>query len=425
MCSGLRGPVLVSLICAGVWPAAARGQADSLEAVLLRNRHALTVAASGLPSGPGGALLVEAGRSSRFFLVGEEHGVAEVPELTTALFRALVPHGYRHLAIETGDGIAAQLNRLAASAEPLAALREFFTEYHPAVPFYTLRQEAQLLVDAVAAAGGREDVLWGIDYDILADRWPLRRLRELAPDAAARAAADRAIAFADAQLERALATGNPGLVLMFGGPDTMVAGLRRTYRAAPDGEADRIISLMEATLRINGHWAARRIDESNVDRARHLKQQFARHWAAIDHAADPRVMIKLGANHTPRGRNWTNTFDVGNLAAEMAEAGGARSFHVMVVGGPGTQHAVMDPRVLRYMAAPASSLGEPWAARLAAAVLPDAWTVFDLRPLRPLLVTRALTDVPAELAEMIWRFDAVVVLTGSTPAVALVGGGVG
>ncbi len=408
-------PVALLLLLALPRPGLA--QEDALAAALLANRHTMELRADGVLSGPGADLLLEAGRQARFFFIGEEHGVAEIPELTASLFRGLAPHGYQHLAIETGDGVAAELNRLMLQPDPLAALGRFAEEHFPGVPFYTLREEAALIAEAVRATGGRADVLWGLDYDIVADRWPLRRLRAIAPNAQARAAADRAIAFADSLLAAALEQRNPGFILMFGGPDSIPAMLRRTYRPAPDSEADRILHLMEETRAINAHWIGGEVYASNDRRARFNKQQLWRFWSEAERSGrDPRVMLKFGASHAVRGRTFTNVFDIGSLASEIADARGERSFHVLVIGGPGTQHAVTDPTVFRYRPVPVELAAAAWAAPAAALADPARWTVFDLRPLRPLLGANRLGEVPDRMRQVIWGFDAFVILSGSTAA---------
>ncbi|HEX5727221.1 MAG TPA: hypothetical protein VFX98_17220, partial [Longimicrobiaceae bacterium] len=308
--------LLAAALCA--LPAALPAQPDSaLAAALREHRHTLGIDAAGRLTGPGARLLLDAGRASQFFLVAEEHGVAQVPQLATALFRELAPHGYRHLAIETGHATAAQLNRLALEADPEQATGAWVRAHWPGVFFFNLREEARLLAEAVAAAGRRDDVLWGVDYDIMADRWVLLRLRELAPTPAARGAAERLKAHADSLLEAALAAGNPGMVLMFAPSAARVAEVRRAYAPAPGSEAEAILELMEETLRINAAWREGRFHESNVLRAAHLKRRFMQHYRRAGEP-EPRVMVKLGANHLMRGRNWTNTFDLGTLAHELA-----------------------------------------------------------------------------------------------------------
>ncbi|HET7232582.1 MAG TPA: hypothetical protein VFJ16_21410 [Longimicrobium sp.] len=386
---------------------------DSLAALLRANAHPMQADADGRLSGAGAELLLAAGRDAQFFLIGEEHGVAEIPRVAAGLFRELAPAGYRHLAIETGEFLATELNRRVLADSGGAAYAAFVREYFPGAPFYNWREDAALLRTAIAAAGGRPDVLWGLDYDILADRYTLRRLRDIAPTPRARAAAEAVIARADSALRQALATQNPGLLMMFGGPDDVYAPLRAAYAPAPGSEADRIIRLMEATRQINGYFGRGEGYLSNLNRARLNKQQFMRQLdaATAREGRMPRVMMKFGSSHMVRGRSFTNVFDLGTLASEIADVHGSRSFGVLMLGGAGTKHAAIDPRVFRSVEAPVEV--EPWAQPFYDAADPQRWTVLDLRPIRARIPR--LGPLPAETLQVLYGFDAVVILSGSGP----------
>ena len=89
-------PVLsVLLITAASAAPAGAQEPDPLAAALLEHRHTLELTAAGVLRGPGAELLLAEGAASQFFMVGEEHGIAEVPQLTAALFRQLQRAGRR------------------------------------------------------------------------------------------------------------------------------------------------------------------------------------------------------------------------------------------------------------------------------------------------------------------------------------------
>lgn len=386
---------------------------DSLTALLRANAHPMQATADGRLTGPGAEVLLAAGRDAQFFLVGEEHGVAEVPLVVGSLFRELAPHGYRHLAIETGEMMASELNRRVLADGTGAAYAAFQRDFFPGAPFYRWREDAALLRTAVQAAGGRDDVLWGLDYDIVADRYTLRRLRDIAPSPRARAAAEAVIARADSALQQALATQNPGLLMMFGGPDDVYAPLREAYAPEPGSEADRILRLMETTREINAYWGRNQGYLSNLHRALLNKRQLMRYLDAATERDGrmPRVMMKFGASHMMRGRTFTQVFDLGTLASELADVNGSRSFGVLMLGGAGTTHAVVDPRVFRSMEVPVEI--EPWAQPFYDAADPQQWTVLDLRPIRARIAR--LRDLPDATRQVLYGFDAVVILSGSGP----------
>lgn len=366
-------------------------------------------------TGPGARVLLDGGRESQFFLIGEEHGVAQVPQFAAALFRELGPAGYRYFAIETGDVLATALNRAVAADTTGAAQLAFMRTNWPAVPFYFWREDAAMLREVVRAAGRRQDVLWGLDYDVLADRYALRRLRQLAPNADARGVVDGVIAGADSALARALAERNPGRLFMWGGPTDVYAVLRAAYRPARDSEADRIIALMEETRAINGLFLSGQVYESNLRRARLNKRSFRRYYEAArsDDGREPRVMMKFGASHMMRGRGTFDVFDVGNMASEIAEANGSRSFGVLVLGGAGSRRAQIDPREMKSFETGPDYGSRPWARPFLAAADTASWTAFDLRPLRARV--RGLGALPEGMRDLLFAFDAVVILSGSTP----------
>ena len=386
---------------------------DSLVAMLRANAHPMQAGADGRLSGAGADLLLAAGREAQFFLIGEEHGVAEVPLVAADLFRQLAPAGYRHLAIETGEILAAELNRRVRADTTGAAYAAFGRDYFPGAPFYNWREDAALLRTAIHAAGGGEDVLWGLDYDIVADRYTLRRLRDIAPNPAARAAAEAVIARADSALQQALATQNPGLLMMFGGPEDVYAPLRAAYAPEPGSEADRILRLMETTREINAYRGRGQGYLSNHHRALLNKRQLMRYLHAATERGGrmPRVMMKFGASHMMRGRTFTNVFDLGTLASEIADVHGSRSFGVLMLGGAGTKHAVIDPRVFRSVEVPVEV--EAWAQPFHDAADPQRWTVLDLRPIRARIPR--LGTLPDQTLQVLYGFDAVVILSGSGP----------
>lgn len=386
---------------------------DSLVAMLRANAHPMQADAQGRLSGPGAELLLAAGRDAQFFLIGEEHGVAEIPLVAADLFRELAPHGYRHLAIETGEFMAAELNRRVLADASGAAYAGFVREHFPGAPFYNWREDAALLRTAIQAAGGGSDVLWGLDYDIMADRYTLRRLRDIAPTPRARAAAEAVIVRADSALQQALATQNPGLLMMFGGADDVYAPLRQAYAPEPGSEADRIIRLMETTRAINAYWGRGQGYLSNHHRALLNKRQLMRYLdaATARDAQMPRVMMKFGASHMVRGRTFTNVYDLGTLASELADVNGGHSFGVLMLGGAGTTHAVIDPRVFRSMEVPVEV--EPYARPFYDAADPQRWTVLDLRPIRARIPR--LGPLPDDVLKVLYGFDAVVILSGSGP----------
>jgi len=298
-----------------------------------------------------------------------------------------------------------------------AAYLKFLREHWPGAPFFNWRQDAALLRAVVTSTPGKRGVLWGLDYDIVADRHALARLRELAVDAPERRIADSAIAVADSSLARGMREQNPGMMLMFGGDSAVFSRLRAVYRPKAGSEPDRILTLMDSTLRINLLFLSGRGYESNLSRSRLMKRQFWRFYDST-RAADgqePRVMLKFGAAHLQRGRNFVNTYDLGTFLPELAEKTGGEALSLYVVGGPGTLRAQIDPRVMQSTEIPVQSLAPDWAKPFNEAADPDKWTVFDLRQLRATAGAGRFGTLAPALVQVIYGFDALVVLSKSTP----------
>lgn len=405
------------LLAAVALPAAAVSQQDSLTARLRTIAAPVIVSPTGELSGPGGELLRAGVRAARFTMIGEEHGVVGVPVLGQALWRIAQEAGYTHAAIEVGEQLAVRLEQALRADNDDTAFLTFLREHWPGAPFFTWREDAAYLRAIVNSTPGRRGVLWGLDYDILADRHLLERLRDLAPDGDARRVTDSVRAVADSALARGMREQNPGLILMFGGDPALLARLRAVHGPAPGSEADRILSLMEETLGINRMFVTRQGYQSNVRRSGLLKRQFWRHYDST-RAADgraPRVLLKFGASHLVRGRNFTNTFDLGSLLPELAEMDGGETFGLYVVGGPGTLRAQTDPRVMRSIEIPVQALAPEWARPFAEAADPERWTVFDLRTLRADAGAGRLGSMAPPLVQVLYGFDVMVVLSKSGP----------
>lgn len=380
-----------------------------------QSRHAVSFK-EGSFSGPGWDLLLAEGRKSRFFLVAEEHGVAEIPAVVRELFRALAPAGYRKLAIEISPPMAEVIDGIVRGPDGLANLTKFFAENPPGVAFFTLQEEAELLRSVRSAVPGDEQVLWGLDYEVAADRYLLDRLRRRAPEGPARAAAEALWRKSAEAWKTVSETHNPAAFFSFSQSPEIFADLRKAW-PNPDPESALVIDVLQETLAINQLFVARRNWESNDLRARLNRRAFLRYWNEVRAKGEPpRVLFKFGASHMVRGRNITEVFDLGNLVFEMAEAEGSQSFHVLVVGGTGTQRAVFNPAKLVYEPGPVKLAAEEALVPIVRQALPEGFTLIDLRPLRPLLPASRTRAADPALMRAVHGFDAILILTGSRPS---------
>lgn len=390
---------------------------ESLSARAAENRHRLEFQNGGF-SGPGWDLLLAEGRKAGAFLLGEEHGIAENPGLAAALFSALAPAGYDTMAIETSPIIAGELDR--AATEGLDGIRHLFATPGAYAAFYSMREEAEMLAAVRAEGPAARPVLWGLDYDVGADRMAIARLKTRPKPAAAQAALEVLDAASKASWARYDATRGPQHIFNFSGDPAMVAAVRTAW---PDADPDSawIMEVLEETLQINRLFAAGRNQASNQLRADLNKRNLRRYWgAAKAEGRTPRPMFKFGASHMVRGLSTTESFDLGAMIPEMMTLEGSSAFHLLVLPGQGSPTAVFDPTAWIYRAGPPRDNYAGGLAAVAGQAFSDAFTVIDLRPLRGLLSGGGRSaSVDRELVRVVHGFDAVVVMSGSTASTNL------
>lgn len=379
----------------------------------LANRHRLEFDGKAF-SGPAWELLVRDGSKAQFFLLGEEHGIAENPKFAAALFSAL---GYLKFMIEVSPPMAAELD--AAARNGVEGLKEMYATPGSEPAFYGMAEEAEMLASVRKSVKNRENALWGVDYEVSGDRLLIATLEGMKkPEAAERALAALKKASLDswAQYE---ATRNPQFIYSFAGDPALVRAVRDAWPKRND-EATSILKTLEETFEINKLWIAGKGYASNERRSEFMRQNFLAHWRAEKAARrSPKVFAKLGSSHMVRGRNNSEVFDLGSLMPEIAALEGSTAFQLLVLPGKGSPTAVFDPTAWNYREAPPRNDYAAGLEPITNAAFPDAFTLIDVRPLRSIL-SRSRPEINAELMRVVHGYDAVLVMSGSTASANLV-----
>ena len=382
-----------------------------------QNRSRLTYEASAF-GGPAFDLLVREGAAAQVFLIGEDHGIAENPKLAAALFEALAPHGYRNVGVEISPPMARLIDE-ALAAGGLEGLKAMLRDPGSQVAFFGMAEEAAWLARARAAAPRGRPFLWGLDYEVGGDRRLIAELKARPKPKAAAAALDALDQASKASWAKYAETRGPQHIFSFAGDPALVRAVRQAW-SKPDARSAEMLDTLEQTFAINAAWTAGKGYESNRLRAENMKANLLRHWRAEQRPGRaPKALFKMGAYHMMRGRSGTNVYDVGNLLPELAALEGGKSFSMLVTAGRGSQTAIFDPSAWTYRAGPQDGLKELGLEPLAEAAFPDAFTLIDLRPLRPLVSPSRLKLVSPELAGAIHGFDTLLVMSGSTPSTNL------
>lgn len=418
----LGGMALLPWIPASL-AAQSAAQTDPVAQAMAALRTAALPLASG-PDGFGGAgweLVLAEARGAAATLIGEDHGVAEAARLAQQLFGAMAADGYNRFGLELSPAQADGLERAARAPDLDAARRDIMRDGWR-MPFFMLREEAELARAAVRAAGTRPGLLKGYDRDIGSDVRILTGLRDRAP-AAARPLLERAIAEAEAGWRRFRDSASLLDLFAFSTEPALAGRIRAAWPGLGGLDAAALASL-EATLRENAVYRGGGTREGYLIRAAFNRSRFAADVREAAAAGRPlRPMLKFGWNHMVRGRNYAGIFDLGAMVAEHAELQGGRSFHLAVVPGPSSRQAVIDPRTLRYRPAASAEQDEPGIGAgglgtLLGARPGDGHRVIDLRQARG-QAGIALERASPDLARTIHGFDVAIVFDGATASTEL------
>jgi len=360
---------------------------------------------TGRPGGAGWEKLRADAAAAQVFMIGEQHGTADIPALANAIHAALAPAGYRHAAIEVGPFSAGFAERTIRSGEGRLAAYLAAPDHALSIPFLFWKEETGLAEAIVARSGATRDAIWGLDQEfifagpVIADTLEAQATTAVQRDAV--------------QQLRATIAVRRDLVGSFGEADA--APLRRAF--AGNRDATAIIDALSLSAGIYAPYVTGKgaFYPANLTRENYMKRNFLTAFAAAEarEGAPPKVFVKLGANHVVRGFNATNLPAFGNFIADW---GFARDFDVVNVMIDCAGGKVSDPRsgdtapCEPYIAA-----GSP----LAPLVKERAATLIDLKALRPQLGAMKALDTATR--EMILAFDYYLALrdvTAATPIAA-------
>ena len=410
-------PVLLALAAA---VAATRvAAATPLDDAIAKARAPIAVEGGKL-AGAGADVLRPVLDAASFVMLGEDHGIAQIPTFGAALCAELAPHGFHYLALEVGPSVAQPLEQFARAG---GAAREaaFAKKYPETIAFYDWKEERDMLASCASASASTAQPLqlWGIDQELMgAPVYILPQILATHPGPESKAAIE-ALVRADAAAHAAAAkTGDYGKLWLISAPQ---AELDRAAAAlAKDGspEAQRLFASLVESRAIYLGQSGPAPYLSNRERAKLMKRTFLDDLSAAAHAekAFPKVMIKLGAWHLYRGLNPLRSSEMGNLIGEAAEGHGVEAVNILVLGVKGQQLEVAGvartPRpVALDLTKPGSDFG--FLAPFFAAMEPHGWTLFDLRGFRPHF--RKLGPLDPELERVIFGYDFLLLVPDPRP----------
>jgi hypothetical protein len=413
--------VITAALCLavlGLVPAA--GQENKFTARLLQNRYQLGIDGEHL-TGTGLPVLQSALADAQFVLIGEDHGISQIPQFAGAVCDILGPQGFHTMAVETGPLAATELQEWITHDSGRASLIDFEKKFSDSIAFYNFQEEYALLSRCARSAQDGKFQLWGLDQEFMgASGIILTTILGTHPGKEAADEVQRLLQKNDEAHAAAAKSGNPGELFMMAASGEELNKLRDSLQAEGNGTS---LGLIDALIKsrdiyqknMNGSGF-----ESNRERALLMKSNFIGDYKKTTQAENmpPKVLIKTGAFHMYKGINPLRNNDLGNFVAELADGQGTKSLHIVILGEKGSQ--------LRF-----AGIGHPYQPgdfNLAEDkdsefiflkpmfdnLESSGWTMFDLRALRKGF--GSLGPVDKELERMIFGYDLLVLIPNATPS---------
>lgn len=413
----MRTPVRVGILCGVVLASAigASAQTAKFEDAVKQNRFAIEVR-DGKLGGPGGEVLRTAMNEANFVLLGEDHGIRQIPAFAGALCDELGPRGFHTMTLEVGPTIAPELERFARAAHGEKQFAEFDKRFPFSVAFYSWREEFEMLANCEKAAGGDGMALWGVDQELMGSSgFLLDKILGTKPGPAAKAALDALVKENADDLAAAIKTGNPGELFMMKAKQETLDSARDLLKKEGNADAQQLFGSLLVSREIYQKNMTGSYYASNRQRAQLMKSIFVPLSAgAMQKAggAPPKILFKFGGWHMYRGLNPIHSSELGNLVNEFAEAHGLKSLHVLILGVKGEQlhfAGIGKP----YQASPLDLANDKdsefsFMGPFLNSQIENQWTIFDLRALRNKFSSYGKVD--PELERLTFGMDFVVLI---------------
>ncbi|MBO3700859.1 hypothetical protein [Roseivirga sp. E12] len=391
-------------------------QSDSLLVAKLNQVKMSIDFSQGKLSGSGADFLIKEATDSHFLLLGENHGIAEVPVFTIALMRAMAPKGYKYYATEIGPETAQILTERLKTTDVDQVFSESFKKHPWSIPFLAWQDETAIVAELKRQTGLSHNNLWGLDQEfIISARMLLNKLIKIAPNNEAKTVAESYYEKALSGFDKAVETKVP-LVFMSSATADDYNKLRTAFKGSE--EALKIINEMQESQEVYDKLMVKRVGfESNQQRANMMKRNFMHYYdQAEKQEPSPRVIVKLGANHTYKGYNSLGAMDIGNFVHEFAASKRQNSFHVYIGAHKGHLNSYnllsksTDDKNKAF-----DESGDDRSGAFYEAANGEA-TLFDLRPLREMIFYKQVKNLHPNFVKLVFSYDAFLVIPEATPS---------
>ena len=381
------------------------------DSALKANSRRAELTVNGTLTGPGAEFLLRETSASQFTVIGERHGIREIPQVAGWLLDALRRNsGYSHLATENG-ALVTEVALRGPLRTSVDAVLAFAAKYPSAFEFNS--DQDLTLVGEARAMISKGRAVWGLDQEFGAV-FLLDRLRASPAPPAARRMLDSLWRAASSAESRRYDNGGRHWIAVDSRPEAFTR-LRSQYGTRVTPDIRRVLEALETSAHLYDLNRRAGLREpvgfdANNEREELMKQNFVKFYDEAKSGGEkqPRVLLKMGQAHAGRGQSPFGPFTVGNLVANMATANGTKSFHVVMLAhnarADSTAPSLWKWPDMRPLAENAPARGI---------------TIIDLRPLRNLLHAGRLGQIDPDLRRTIYAFDAVMLIGGASNATEL------
>ncbi len=368
---------------------------------------------AGKLDGKGATALRTAITAAQFVMIGEDHGIAQIPAFAAAICAELAPSGFHHLALEIGPTVAPELEAFARAKDGAARAAAFTKQYPETIPFYDRKEELAML----SACAGYQ--LWGLDQELMgAPVYVLPKILATKPGPVAKAAIEGLVRDNTAARAAAAKTGDYGKLFLVSAPQAKLDAAKAALAKDGSPEAQQLFASLLESRDIYLGQSGPTPYLSNRHRARLMKGTFLDDLSAAAKAEKsfPKVLLKFGAWHMYRGLNPLRSSELGNLVGEAAEGHKVEAVNILVLGVKGSQlvpAGVGRPEAPKPLDLAGDKDSDYRCLAPFYAELGKDWMVFDLRPMRPGFRKLGVTD--PELERVIFGFDFLVLIPDPKP----------
>lgn len=377
---------------------------DSILNRQVKKNHFKMERANGQFSGAGWDSLQRAMTKAQFVLLGEQHGLAEVPIFTGALAQVFKPELF---IAEIDPHTAREVERLAKQP----GLPTAYERRHPfSFSFYSWAEE----FDLVRQLQTQNVKTIGLDQvpTSAAGRLYLQ-MAQLSKNKTTRGYLNKqSTALQDKDMALFRNPTKDGIEAMIQLSEAAIDSmLLLTKKEKPEvRKMAQDFAKSYQIFQLNAKGAP----NSHTTRVNMMKRNLLAELQPYGLPKNqlPKMLFKFGAGHMERGLNRWNVFDVGNLAVNLADAQDQKTLHIIIIGKQGGTQAAFNLDFSQNQADyPAEAMGylAPYKNET-----DSSWGVFDLRPSRNDIIRGRLKMDESDLKSMIMGYDFLIVIPETT-----------